>query len=201
MLLRLCLIASLTASAASAASFDDPDWPCIQRKVPNLSIGQMWAGPLVDAKIEALADDADIKNLSTRIALRRTKLEEAEVLVSEFSDAQTSDQNEKLTALFFAAFEKINHDRSAIVAGIGRYAHKQQALTEQIDTRRSEIHDLNAAAEPDFDKIEELEDQLTWDTRIFEDRRQSLTYVCETPVILEQRAFALGRMIMEHLTD
>ena len=201
MLLRLCLIASLTASAASAASFDDPDWPCIQRKVPTLSIGQMWAGPLVDAKIEALADDADIKNLSTRIALRRTKLEEAEVLVSEFSDAQTSDQNEKLTALFFAAFEKINHDRSAIVAGIGRYAHKQQALTEQIDTRRSEIHDLNAAAEPDFDKIEELEDQLTWDTRIFEDRRQSLTYVCETPVILEQRAFALGRMIMEHLTD
>ena len=36
---------------------------------------------------------------------------------------------------------------------------------------------------------------LDWDQRIFTERQQSLTYVCETPVILEQRAFALGRII------
>ena len=37
------------------------------------------------------------------------------------------------------------------------------------------------------------------DQRIFTDRQQSLSHVCETPVILEQRAFALGRAIAGHL--
>ena len=34
---------------------------------------------------------------------------------------------------------------------------------------------------------------LGWETRIFRDRAQSLTYVCETPVLLERRAFELAR--------
>jgi hypothetical protein len=55
-------------------------------------------------------------------------------------------------------------------------------------------------AEPkDFDRIEELEDTLAWETRIFRDRAQSLTYVCETPVLLEQRAFAIARLIAARL--
>ena len=58
---------------------------------------------------------------------------------------------------------------------------------------------LSAAESPDFDKIDAEEEKLDWDTRIFTDRQAQLTYVCETPVILEQRAFALGRAIAGHL--
>ena len=47
--------------------------------------------------------------------------------------------------------------------------------------------------------MDEVEKQLDWSTRIFQDRQQSLTYVCETPVVLEQRAFALGRAVESHL--
>jgi hypothetical protein len=50
-------------------------------------------------------------------------------------------------------------------------------------------------AKPDFDAIDKQEEQLDWDTRIFQDRQQALSYVCETPVILEQRVFALARAI------
>jgi hypothetical protein len=58
------------------------------------------------------------------------------------------------------------------------------------------------AAEPqDFDRIDALEEELDWSTRIFKDRQQSLTYVCETPVILEQRAFSLGRSIAALLPE
>ena len=46
-----------------------------------------------------------------------------------------------------------------------------------------------------FDAIDAQEQKLDWDMRIFQDRQQALTYVCETPVILEQRVFALGRAI------
>ncbi|RYI14311.1 MAG: hypothetical protein EON48_11985, partial [Acetobacteraceae bacterium] len=50
-----------------------------------------------------------------------------------------------------------------------------------------------------FEKIDAEEEKLDWDVRIFTDRQAQLTYVCETPVILEQRAFALGRAIAGHL--
>ena len=38
-----------------------------------------------------------------------------------------------------------------------------------------------------------------WDVRIYDDRRGSLSYLCEQPVLLEQRAFALARTIVSHL--
>jgi len=46
-----------------------------------------------------------------------------------------------------------------------------------------------------------LSEQLNWDTRVYDEREQSLRYVCETPVLLEQRLFALGRHIAEHLAQ
>ncbi|ADZ69441.1 hypothetical protein [Polymorphum gilvum] len=186
---------------AVAASFDDPEWPCIQRKVPHLSIGQMWSGPAIDEAVEARAKDREIIDLAGRLAVRRTALEGAESLIDAFAKAHASDREPALAGLFLATFERIERDRSAIIAGIGRYAKKQTALSEQIDRRRTELHDLRAVTEPDHDRIEELDDQVTWDTRIFEDRRQSLTYVCETPVILEQRIFALARMILQRLEE
>jgi len=38
------------------------------------------------------------------------------------------------------------------------------------------------------------------DTRIYDEREQSLTFVCEQPVLLEQRLFKIGREIMARLT-
>jgi hypothetical protein len=49
------------------------------------------------------------------------------------------------------------------------------------------------------DKLPDLEQQMTWDTRIFDERNQSLSYVCESPVQLEERAFNLARIIQERL--
>ena len=46
-----------------------------------------------------------------------------------------------------------------------------------------------------------VEEKLLWDTRIFDEREQSLTYVCESPVLLEQRLFALAREIMAQLDE
>jgi hypothetical protein len=38
-----------------------------------------------------------------------------------------------------------------------------------------------------------------WDVRIYDDRHSSLSYLCEQPVLLEQRAFALARTIVDQL--
>ena len=206
---QLAVFSSLVAALAlggvaappRAATFDDPDWPCIQRKVPELSIGQMWAGPVPDETVQALAEEQEIADTASALALRRVPLEQAEEIVATFAERQEADRNARLTALFVATFDIIGAERDDVMSGIARYAHKQTDLSETIEDRRAELVTLEAETEPDFDRIEEIEDTLLWEERIYNDRRQSLTYVCETPVLLEQRAFAIARMIMSHLEE
>ena len=94
-----------------------------------------------------------------------------------------------------AIFDRVDPHRTALMEGIARYGHKQVALAARIEDHRHKMAELEAAASPDFDAIDAREKQLDWDMRIFQDRQQALTYVCETPVILEQRVFALARAI------
>jgi hypothetical protein len=49
----------------------------------------------------------------------------------------------------------------------------------------------------EWDRMEELQDIVTWDARIYTERAQSLTFVCETPVLLEKRAFALAKAVSD----
>lgn len=203
MLTRWILILSLIPAIGHSADFSDPDWPCVQRKVPHLSVGQMWAGPLISEQdLKDWRKDADASALAPAIALRRTSEEEAASLIATFAQRLNDDKSRKLSLLFAGAFTLIERERSQIISGIGRYARTQTALTEAIETSQNTLTDLTAIENPDFatqDQIEELEDKIQWDTRIFKDRQQSLSYVCETPVILERRAFGLARTIMEKL--
>lgn len=196
-MIRLTLIATLLmATPLAAAGPPDPDWPCIQRRQPHLSVAQVWSGPVPDEATEDRARDPQIQNLSRILAMRRTLMPDAEAMIADFA---ASHPPEDLTALFLATFEHIQISRNMIMAGITRYAHKQEALDQQINTRRAEFATLTNAEPQDFDAIDQAEKDIDWSTRIFLDRQQSLTYVCETPVILEQRAFAIGRAVMAHL--
>ena len=196
LLLSLPLALLLGAGPGRAADAADPDWPCIQRRVPHLSLGQVWPGPPPDADAETRAKTPDIDALGRRLALRRTTMEEATRLIDDF--ARSSDPA-GLSGLYLATFGHINQARDRILEGIGRYARKQAGLDAEIHEKRNELNRLSAAEPPDFDAIDRAEADVDWSTRIFIDRQQSLTYVCETPVILEQRAFALGRAVAAHL--
>lgn len=190
------VLAAASVGAAHAAAGVDPDWPCIQRKQPNLSLGQIWTGPVPDEAVTALAASPPIKAFAERLEQRRLPMADAEAEIAEFG--KTAD-NETLTALMVAVTHGIDGRRQALMGGIGRYGHKQVDLAAQIEARRAKMAGMEAAASPDFDAIDVEEKALDWDSRIFTDRQQSLTYVCETPVILEQRVFALGRAIASHL--
>ena len=51
--IRGVVLAALLFTAVSpaiAAMNTDPDWPCIQRKVPELSLGQIWDGPVLPSR-------------------------------------------------------------------------------------------------------------------------------------------------------
>ena len=69
------------------------------------------------------------------------------------------------------------------------------ALEDVADTLQA----LQDAKPPDQPKIDELGNQLVWETRIFEDRRRVVKFVCEVPTTLDQRLFALGRTIQQEI--
>ena len=160
----------------------------------------MWAGPEIDdVDMRAWRKLEEIAPLVSVIALRRTSEDEAVALIEQLAATTTDDKSEKLKLLFAGAFTLIDRERSEIIGGIARYARTQTALSKSIEESQNKLTELNKASEPDWDRIEELEDKVFWDTRIYKDRAQSLTYVCESPVILERRAFALARAIMNEL--
>lgn len=196
-------LALFFVTASPAAADGEDDWPCVQRKVDHLSVAQVWSGPPIPEEAAAWRGDRELASLVARISARRTDLAEVAPLLQDIGPAGDRSRDERLLAIFAGVFRTIDRERSRLIEGIGRYASKQRGLAEQIDAKEAEIRAARAAAAPDdydaLDRIEELEDSLAWDIRIYQDRHRSLTFVCESPVILERRAFAAAQMIQGEL--
>ena len=187
----LCLMLLFPCAARAAVT----DWPCVQPRVAELTPAQMWAGPPLEDAGD-WRDDAAVAALVPKLVARRTSLEDAAAAIERFAESAGPDKDRRLTRLFAGIFERLNAERSRVVAGIERYARKQKALADRIRDGEAALRARPAAADR---AVQDLETQLRWDTRIYDERRQALEYVCESPVILEQRAFALAREIQNHL--
>ena len=55
---RIIVALIIAAGPAWPAAGIDPDWPCIQRKQPHLSLGQVWTGPAPDDRIVSIRRSA-----------------------------------------------------------------------------------------------------------------------------------------------
>ncbi|WP_417672047.1 hypothetical protein [Roseibium sp.] len=195
-LLSILGVLLLNTAETKAATFNDPTWPCLQRKVENLSLGLMWSGPLDDAESSSeLPPQAN--DLAIRLSLRRISLEEAEPMVSAFVETRPGADQHLMGRIFKEVFDKLNSDRKRIITGIESYSLKQIALAKKIDDTRKKMDTMMAASTPDYDEIDRLEEQLDWDERIYRDRTKSLTYVCETPVLLEKRLYGIAKILSD----
>jgi len=74
----------LAPGAAVAADPRYPDWPCNQLKVSEISLAAVWAGPPVDGISETSESDPKLRDLVSRLAARRTPMDEAEKLIADF---------------------------------------------------------------------------------------------------------------------
>lgn len=197
-LLAVLLLAA-SAGAGIAADPRYPDWPCAQAKVPEVSLAAVWNGPPLDDAADKWKDDTDVSALVERLAARRTPLDEAETLISGFLTGDAAAKSARGTLLFAGLFETLNAQRSSVMNGLERVTRKQRAAAEAIRADTIALQELQGAATPDQAKVDQLGNQLTWQTRIFEDRRQVIRFVCEVPVAIDQRLFALGRIIQQQM--
>jgi hypothetical protein len=194
-------IAAAIASLGTAFAADPrfPDWPCNQVKVPEISVAAVWAGPSIDDVGNAWEDDATIKDLVARLAARRTPLDDAQKAISDVITGTESERQKKAKLIFAGLFKTLNHERSEVMQGIERYFRKQREFSDQIRSKILQLRELQDRRDPDQSRIDELTNRVEWDTRIFEERRKTMNFVCEVPVLIEQRLFALARAIQQSL--
>ena len=193
----LVAIVAFAASAAHATDPRYPDWPCVQAKVPELSPAALWAGPPLDDAAKAWANDPKIKNLVPRLAARRVAIEDAQKSIAEFMTGSAAEREEKGKLLFAGVFDRLNAERGEVMTGIERLARRQKDMADKIRESVVELHRIQDTPAPEPAKLEELSRQVEWSTRIFEDRRKTVRFVCEVPVLIEQRLGALARAIQQ----
>ncbi|WP_294535933.1 hypothetical protein [uncultured Rhodoblastus sp.] len=176
----------------------DGDWPCVQRRAGAISRAAVWSGPETPA---SRPDNEDAEYLLARkLASRRTPMAEAESLIDQFAQEAGADKDERLTRVFDKALELINAERDKVIAGILRYARGQKILAAKVREEAEKISDAQENQEPLApDDLEKAHPELKWDKRIFDDRARALTAVCETPVLLEKRAFAIAQALQRRL--
>lgn len=190
----------LLGGAHGPAAGTESDWPCVQRLVPLVSAATVWAGPPLDG-LPDWRSDPDIAKLAGELANRKLPVQDAETRVEVFAAAQGANKDRHLTMLFAGILDKINTERSSVIDGIQRYARRQHELAIRIESTLAEIDALpreGGSPEQDARRIE-LNERNVWDSRIYDEREHALSYLCETPVMLEQRIFVLARSIQNFL--
>jgi hypothetical protein len=197
-ILALLAVAASTASCL-AADPRYPDWPCAQAKVPEISLAAVWAGPPLDDVQDKWKNDAKVSALVSKLAARRIPLEEAQKDITEFLTGSTAEKTTTGKLLFAGLFDTLNAQRSQVMNGLERVMRKQREAAEKVRDDTIALQALQDASPPDQPKIDELGNQLTWETRIFEDRRRVVKFVCEVPTAIDQRLFALGRAIQQEM--
>jgi hypothetical protein len=192
-----------TEQPAAAVNAADPnsEWPCEQPLRPELSTGAMWSGP--DPKgAKDWREVAAVAALVNDIAPRRTPQDQAIASIGRFAAGyHGGERKEVLTELFAGTFDTLNAERNAIIAGIKHFYRRQDALAKRIEDGWKVLGDLdpNSTDPSVVEQRTNLQQQVDWDSRIFDERQRLLHAVCDQPQVLEQRVFALSRAIQEQM--
>ena len=182
-----------------AADPRNPNWPCAQAKVPEVSLAAVWTGPPLDDVADKWKTDDKVSALVPRLAARRTPLDDAKKAIDDFLAGAAADKATKGKMLFAGLFETLNAQRASVMGGLERVTRKQREAADKVRSDTIALQALQDDPSRDQAKLDELGNQLIWETRIFEDRQRVIKFVCEVPTAIDQRLFALGRAIQQDI--
>ena len=199
---RIVILALLTHTAgATAQTPAQGDWPCKQVRVPDIAIGGLWNGPAIDAERQSWRNDASVADLVSRIRQRRTPLAEAEKMIADFAHAAGAERKARLTRLFAGTYEAMNDERHEVINGLDRFGHRLKDMAETARQGSEEMRKIQDQKPADPEAIRKASEALQWRLRLFEEQRRMVTYVCESPALIEQRLGALARAIQKEMDD
>jgi hypothetical protein len=184
-----------------SAIINSPDWPCVQRKVPVISAGQIWDGPSID---DIKDFDPAIRDLTEILESRRVSVDDADKAIKDYAASiPEAERDTKLTQLFAAFLNEINTDRQFVMAKVEEFQKRQKGRAAELEREGEKLAEQGIAATdellPTETKLSPEQQEYNWNARIFQERQQNLTMACEIPVLIEQRAYEISRLIRSHM--
>jgi hypothetical protein len=179
----LSLLAGL--AAANASEPNAAGWPCPIPPPAMPTLVVLWPGERMAGDWRS---DPAVSALVAEIAPRNRSLEEAVGRMHAFADG-SANRASTMPKVAAGLIDTIGSEQQLIVTGIRRFNARQAILAKRIEqgyARRD--GQPQAAAGNDADPAEE---QMEWDTRIFEDRQRLLPVMCKLPTLLGDRLVAL----------
>lgn len=196
-LLACAVIAGTAPAQAQRGAHADPDWPCVQIKTPSFGLASVWTGEALDVTSQAWRDDPDTARLVALMTQRRTPAAEVEAAIAAFASKQGAEGRPKLLAAFAGAFAELSAQRAQVMEGLARFGRKQTQMAEAIRRENEALHaGQGAVAGPAGEPSPALR-KLQWDIRLFEERKRTIGYVCETPALIEQRIGLVARAVAQ----
>ncbi|MCU0732814.1 MAG: hypothetical protein MUE84_14665 [Hyphomonas sp.] len=196
-------IMAVASAAQAAVDPKNPDWPCVQKKVENLSVMAIWDGPSLEEHKDWFRADK-VPALVTKLASRRVPMEKATKAIDDFAAAAPeADRDALLTKVFAGLFDTVNTQRRSIIGGIEKYQRSQKARAAELEQQGVNLAQLkgdivvdDTAAVPESEE----EQKLYWAGRIFQERQANIPIACELPAVLEERLFELTRHIRSKMS-
>jgi hypothetical protein len=201
-IMRLTILAVLLLSgwdllgAADAAPLPgtDPDWPCMQLLVPQVSAGSYWDGPV--AAKPNWRDDEALFGLVTEIVDRNTPEKDAVAKLEAYADAiPKADRDKALPALFGAIVDQTNDERERLIARIKELGLRQRRMGDRIADLGTEVDHLPAGDPHRADVTGERD----LDIQAFQATQSTMRYACEVPGAMERRLGDFARVLQKKL--
>lgn len=199
---RVVLAAALACSVAPVAAASrnaDPDWPCVQRLVPKLSAGLLWAGPAIDEAAE-WRKEPDVVALVEKITPRRVTADQGKQAIGTFVQGAGEDKPRLLTLAFAGLLEETNRQRSELIERIQALARRQRELADIAARAGEELGKIPAdVGGDDAARRNDLEQRRHYVSLAFQESQRTMRYACEAPVQLESRLGEYARALQAAL--
>ena len=175
----------------------NPDWPCIQVLIEELSWGSIWTGPPLDENSSKWIDDDNLSALAKKLMNRKTKENEG---ISELKKyIKKNNSPNELTKLFHALFDTTNKIWRKRTEKLLNFGKRQRLTSKKISMKLDKIKELSKDHNLNKDEIQKLENEKFWDIRRFEDRRNLSDSLCEQPRFYEKRLGTYTGIILENI--
>jgi hypothetical protein len=195
--LRAAWLGLLALALGAAGPPVDPDWPCVQRLVPNLTAGTLWGGH--DAAGDWRADP-QVAAVVAAVAPRGVSAQEGAGQLARFAAAlPAADRAARLPLVFAGLVDETNQQRAQVIDRLRGIARRQRALTELTSRITAELRALPADA-PAAQR-EEIASRRAFLIREYEDIERTIRYSCEVPVQMEAKLGALAQALQRGLAD
>ena len=175
----------------------NPDWPCIQVLIEELSWGSIWTGPPLDENSSKWIDDENLSALAKKLMNRKTKENEGIGELKKYIKKNNSPN--QLTKLFHALFDTTNEIWRKRTEKLLNFGKRQRLTSEKISVKLEKIKQLSKDPDLNKDEIQKLEQEKFWDIRRFEDRRNLSDSLCEQPRFYEKRLGVYSSIILESI--